>query len=112
MKTADPVPLPRRPPRRGMLARRIRDLVTDGAFSYASHAFDSVDGPDVDLADALDILTTGTIVGEIVPGKDAGEWTCRMVGKIDKSSRRLSVVSVVIRDLHVFLINVAWEEPK
>jgi hypothetical protein len=112
MKKADPVSLPRRPPRRGVLARRIRDLVTDGAFSYASDAFDNVDGPDVDLADALDVLTTGAISGEIEPGKDAGEWTCRMVGKIDKSSRRLSVVSVAIRDLHVFLIKVAWEEPK
>jgi hypothetical protein len=33
-----------------------------------------------------------------------------MVGKTDKSTRRFAVVSIVIRDVHVFLISVAWEE--
>jgi hypothetical protein len=64
------------------------------------------------LQTPLDVLATGAIAGEIAPGKDAGEWTCRMVGRIDKSAQRLSVVTVVIRDLHVFLINVAWKGRK
>jgi len=35
-----------------------------------------------------------------------------MVGKTDKSVRRLAVVSIVIRDVHVFLIEVAWGKAK
>lgn len=86
--------------------------MADGAFSYASNAFDSIEGPDIDLGDAMEVLTTGSIAGDIKPGQNAGEWRCRVVGKTDKSTRRLSVVSIVIRDVHVFLISVAWEEAK
>lgn len=112
MKKPDVVPLPRRPPRRSILAKRIAELVADGAFSYASNAFHSIDGPDIDLGDAMEVLTTGSIEGNITPGQSVGEWRCRMVGKTDKSTRRLAVVSIVIRDVHVFLISVAWEEAK
>lgn len=86
--------------------------MADGAFSYASTAFDSSDGPEIDLGDAIEVLTTGSIEGDITPGQSAGEWRCRVVGKTDKSTRQLAVVSIVIRDVHVFLISVAWEEAK
>jgi hypothetical protein len=112
MRKPEVVPLPRRPPRRGVLAKRIAELVADGAFSYASDAFARVGGAEVDLGDAMEVLTTGSIEGAIAPGENAGEWRCRMVGKIDKSTKRLAVVSVVIRDVHVFLVSVAWEEPR
>jgi hypothetical protein len=112
MKKPEIVPLPRKPPRPGLLAKRISTLVADGAFSYASEAFDGTDRPAIDLGDAMQVLTTGSIEGAITPGENAGEWRCRMVGRIDKSAKRLAVVSIVIRDVHVFLISVAWEELK
>src|SRR5262245_54965385 len=112
MKKPEVVPLPRRPPRCAVLAKRIGALIADGAFSFASDAFDRTDGPEIDLGDAMEVLTTGSIEGEITSGESAGEWRCRMVGKVDKSARRLAVVSIVIRDVHVFMISVAWEMPK
>jgi hypothetical protein len=112
MKKPEVVPLPRKPPRPGVLARRIGALVTDGAFSYASDVFNRTDGPEIDLGDAMEVLTTGSIEGVITPGESAGEWRCRMVGKTDKSARRLAVVSIVIRDVHVFMISAAWESSK
>jgi hypothetical protein len=108
-KEPEVVPLPRKPPRPGALAKRISALVADGAFSFASGAFNRTDGPEIDLGDAMEVLTAGSIEGEITPGESAGEWRCRMVRKIDKSARRLAVVSIVIRDVHVFMISVAWE---
>jgi hypothetical protein len=109
MKTRKVVPMARKPPRPGALANRIRALVEDGAFSFSSHAFDGQNERDFDLGDALEVLTNGMIEGEIVAGIDAGEWQCKMIGKVEKSSRRLGVVTVVIRDLHVFMTKIAWE---
>ena len=68
MKKPEVVPLPRRP----TLAKRSAELVADGAFSYASNAFDSIDGPDIDLGDAMEVRTTGSIEGDIKPGR--GRW--------------------------------------
>jgi len=112
MKKPEVAPLPRRPPRPGVLAKRIGALIADGAFSYASDAFNRIDRPEIDLGDAMEVLTAGSIEGEITPGESAGEWRCRMVGKTDKSARRLAVVSIVIRDVHVFMISMAWEQSK
>ena len=109
MKTGKVVPISRKPPSRNELAKRIRKLVKEGAFSYGTVVF-SFQG--VDLSDALEVLTAGTIEGEITLGVIAGEWKCKMVGAVDNSSRRLGVVAVIVRDVHLLLTAVGWEDPR
>src|SRR5689334_17478462 len=100
MKKPEVVPLPRRPPRRGVLAKRIGALVADGAFSYASGAFDEADGREIDLGDAMEVLTTGAIEGEIIRARAWANGGAGWSEGSTKSAKRLAVESIVIRDVH------------
>jgi len=104
------VPIPRQPPDRGDLERLIHDLARDGAFSFESHSFDKCLEEGIDIHDALQVVAHGSLKGKIEPGISAGEWKCKMVSKVGRSGRRLGVVTVVIKDLHLFLTTVDWED--
>lgn len=106
------VPLPRKPPHPGVLAAQIRKLAAAGHYSYGAHVFERQDLRDIDINDAIEILTLGEIDPNIEPGINPGEWKCKMVGKIDKSSRQLGVAVVVVRSSHLFLTTVEWEDTK
>jgi uncharacterized protein YjeT (DUF2065 family) len=58
------------------------------------------------------VLLFGEIEGSIEPGINPEEWKCKVTARPDKSSRRLGVVVVVIRDGHLFLVTVEWEDMK
>ena len=104
------LPIPRKPPRPGELERRIHELVRDGAFSFEAHVFDGSLEQGIDVHDVLNVLARGSLKGKIEPGIDAGEWKCKMVASIDTSGRSLGVVTVVIKDLHLFITAIEWEE--
>jgi hypothetical protein len=67
---------------------------------------------DIDIGDAVEVLRIGEIEGPIEPGADPGEWVCKVTAKPDKSSRRLGVAVVVIRDDRLFFKTVEWEDVK
>lgn len=50
--------------------------------------------------------------GPIEPGVNPGEWKCKVTARTGRSSRRLGVAVVVIRDDHLFLMTVEWEDVK
>ena len=112
MTEAAVVPIPRKPPHPGELATRIRRLTKEGAFSWGPHVFDRRDERDIDINDAKAVLTLGEIQGPIEAGINPGEWKCKMVAKVDKSSRRMGVAVIVVRDEHLFLKTVEWEDAK
>jgi hypothetical protein len=107
------VPMPRKPPHPGELTKLIRRLADEGAVSFSKHAFEDRSGPrDIDFTDALEILKCGHIKGDITPGINAGEWKCKVVDKLDKSSRWVGVPAVIIRDKRVLILTVEWEDTK
>jgi len=107
------IPMPRKPPHPGELMKVIRRLAAEGTVSFSDHAFDDRSGPrSIDFTDALEILKHGFIKGEITAGIQAGEWKCKVVDKLDKSSRWIGVPDVVIRDKHVLITTVEWEDTK
>ncbi len=112
MSEAAVVPIPRKPPHAGALAARIWRLAKEGAYSYGPHVFDRRDERGIDINDAIEVLTLGEIEGPIEAGINPGEWKCKMVAKVDKSSRRMGVAVVVIRDEELFLKTVEWEDAK
>jgi hypothetical protein len=92
--------------------RRIRKLASDGKYSWGKHVFERRDVRDIDIHDAIEVLRLGEIEGPIEEGKNPGEWVCKVTAKIDSSSRRLGVAVVVIRNDHLFLKTVEWEDVK
>jgi hypothetical protein len=91
----------------------IRRLAVQGAYSWGPHVFDRKGQRDIDISDALDVLRLGEIDGPIKPGKNPGEWKCKVTAKLlDKSNRMLGVAVVVIRNQRLFFTTVEWEDTK
>jgi hypothetical protein len=112
MNEAAIAPIPPKPPHASVLAAQIRRLAKEGAFSWGPHVFDRRDERDIDISDAKEVLMIGEIQGPIEAGINPGEWKCKMVAKVDKTSRRMGVAVVVIRNEHLFLKTVEWEDTK
>jgi hypothetical protein len=107
------IPMPRKPPHRGELMKTIRQLAKAGAVSFSEHAFaDRSDVRDIDLPDAIEILRLGEMKGDITPGENPGEWKCKVVAKSDKSSRWVGVPVVVVKNQHLLITTVEWEDTK
>jgi hypothetical protein len=70
------------------------------------------DQRDIDITDAVEVLRLGEIEGPIESGVNPEEWKCKVTAKVDKSSRRLGVATVVIRNEELFLLTVEWEDAK
>jgi hypothetical protein len=110
MAEANVIPLPRKPPHPGVLAKRIRELEAAGAYSFGKHVFERKGQRDITIQDAAEVLRLGEIDPLVEPGDNPGEWKCKMVGKVDKSSRKLGVATVVVNMSHLFLLTVEWED--
>jgi hypothetical protein len=91
---------------------RLRRLAQAGAYSWGTHVFDRSGRRDIGISDAIDVLRLGEIEGPIEPGINPEEWKCKVTARTGRSSRRLGVAVVVIRDNHLFLITVEWEDVK
>jgi hypothetical protein len=92
---------------------KIRELAAEGAYSQSDHIlFDRGPLRDIDIFDALDVLRLGEIAGPIEPGFNPGEWKCKVTAKVDKSSRSLGVVTVVVQGKHLLMVTVEWEDIK
>jgi hypothetical protein len=97
-----------KPPHPGDLIQVIRKLARAHAYRFSDHAFDREDSRGIDAEDARKVLTIGDIQGEIVPGKNEGEWRCCVVGPLPWTSREAGVVTVVIREAKLLIVTVEW----
>jgi hypothetical protein len=89
----------------------IRRLAEAGAVSFSYHAFhERSEERGIDMPDALTVLKQGMIRGDVVPGNGPGEWKCKVVDKLDDSSRWIGVVTVVIHDVRLLVVTVEWED--
>jgi hypothetical protein len=104
------VPISRKQARRGELESRIHELARAGAFSFEGRVFDRSQKQGTDIQDALAILASGSLKGEIEQSFDAGELTCKLVATVDPSERRRGVVTVVVTGLHLFITAVEWAQ--
>ena len=58
----------------------------------------------------FEVLRTGFIKGgDIVPGKNPGEWKVKMTKKM-KGQREVGVVTLVINCQRLFIKTVEWED--
>ena len=71
------VPITRKEHRRGELESRIRELARAGAFSFEAHVFDRTQRQGADIHDALAVLMSGSLKGEIEPSINVGELSCK-----------------------------------
>jgi hypothetical protein len=93
------------------LRNRIAGLAAAGAVSFSAHAFaERSPQRSIDINEALRVLKLGDIEGPVEPGVNAGEWKCKVVARAERSSRRIGVVTVVIRNARLLIVTVEWED--
>ena len=99
-------------PSRDELEARIRKLAQDSKnVGFSVHAEDRMDERGISDLDALRVLRSGHIVGEITPGRNDGEWKCKVVAPV-KGRREVGVVVLTIRNRKLRVKTVEWEDLK
>jgi predicted acylesterase/phospholipase RssA len=81
-----------------------------GAFSFAADVFNRSQKQRADIHDALAVLASGSLEGEIEPVAGAGELRCRLVAAVDASERRVGVVTIVVEGLHLSITAYEWAQ--
>lgn len=98
-----------RPPR-ATLHSQIREIAgTDKRVYFGSHARDRMVERGITRQDAIRVLRTGHIEGDIEPGNYAGEWKCKVTANV-KGSREIGVVTIVAQGNTIFVKTVEWED--
>jgi hypothetical protein len=96
---------------RETLTERIRELARKGAVSFSDHAFDRMDERGISDVQVQRVLQSGEIRGDIEPGRNAGEWKCKVVDQV-KGMREIGVATLIIRNAKLFIKTVEWEDPQ
>lgn len=104
-----PSPIPFRP-NPSVLEARVREIAKDDEnITWGNHCFDRQDERDITIRDALTVLRSGYLDGDIEAGTREGEWKCKMV-KPMKGRREIGVVAIVIKMRSIFIKTVEWED--
>lgn len=97
-------------PRPDELLKRIRALAQDSKnVGFSLHAEDRMEERGISDLDALRVLRTGDISGDISPGNNEGEWKCKIVAPM-KGRREIGVVVLTIRNRRLRVKTVEWED--
>jgi Domain of unknown function (DUF4258) len=82
-----------------------------GCVYFGPHSQDRMEERGISTLDALRVLRTGDIKGSVEPGKNTGEWKCKIVKQM-KGTREIGVVTLVVNAGRLFIITVEWEDLK
>ncbi len=102
-------------PRPSELENIIRTLAVDSknvrwrVAHYETHAVSRMEWRGITDKNMFEVLRTGYLGGEILPGKHPGEWKAKMIKQI-KGQREVGVVTVVVNNSKLFIKTVEWED--
>jgi hypothetical protein len=97
-------------PNPASLADTIHKLAENTAVVFFSdHAVERMEEREITRLDALRVLRTGRILGDIEPGKKPAEWKCKVVARL-KGSREIGVVTLCISERRLLVKTVEWED--
>jgi Domain of unknown function (DUF4258) len=97
-------------PREREIERVIREIATADRHVYlGSHTRDRMEERGITRLDAVRVLQRGTISGKVEPGRNRGEWKCKVVARL-KGSREIGVVTIVVKERKLFVKTVEWED--
>ena len=99
-------------PQPSLLLDMVRGAAADSAnVKFGNHALDRMEERGITTLDALRVLRAGDIKGTVEPGKNTGEWKCK-IAKTMKGSREIGVVTLVLSANRLFVKTVEWEDLK
>jgi len=97
-------------PRIAQLQLQIRSVASDSRnVNFGNHALDRMELRSITTLDALRVLRFGDIHGDVQPGRQAGEWKCKVVAR-KRGHREIGVVTIILRTGRLFVKTVEWED--
>lgn len=97
-------------PRAPQLLATIQKAAADSRnVSFGSHALSRMEERGITTLDALRVLRSGEIEGDIEAGMNIGEWKCKVMAQI-KGSREVGVITVIMHTGRLFIKTVEWED--
>ncbi len=76
---------------------------------WTEHALERMEEREISDLEALRVLKTGDIIGDVEPGQKVGEWKCKMVAK-RRGAREIGVVALVQNRERLRIATVEWED--
>lgn len=101
--------IPRMPSQQQLEAAIHRLALDTENIKWSVHAQQRMAERGIDDIDVLRILRQGHVEPQIEPGKNKGEWLCKIVKAIS-GKREAGVVTIVVRDERLILVTVEWED--
>lgn len=77
--------------------------------AFGTHARERMEERGITDWEAIRVLRTGELKGDIEPGTNEGEWKCKFVAPI-KGSRKVGVVTILLINGRLFVKTVEWED--
>ena len=101
---------PSQAPRPEPLLATIRRLSKERKIGFLDHAEERLAERGFDTFDVFETLENGYIDGPIEAGKREGEWKVKIVDVPEGRSRKMGVVTIVVKDQRLLIKTVEWED--
>lgn len=99
-------------PRLAEFEERVHNLAEKSEqVRWSRHALERMTERDIPLRVALEVLRRGYVVGHIEPGSNPGEWKAKIVRNV-KGQRDVGVIAITVRNDHILVKTVEWEDPR
>lgn len=98
-------------PRPELLLATIRGLAKERKIGFLDHADVRLRQRGFDIFDVFAALDkSGRIDGSIEAGKNEGEWKVKIVDVPEGTSRKMGVITIVVKERRLLIKTVEWED--
>ena len=101
---------PSKAPPPDSLVDLVRRLSRARRIGYLDHADERLAERGFDVFDVYATLENGYLADNIVAGVNEGEWKVKIVDVPEGKSRKMGVVTIVVRDRRLLIKTVEWED--
>jgi hypothetical protein len=88
----------------------IRRLSRERRIGYLDHADERLAERGFDVFDVYGTLEKGYLADNIEAGVNEGEWKVKIVDVPEGTSRKMGVVTIVVKDRRLLIKTVEWED--
>jgi hypothetical protein len=101
---------PAKAPPPNALLELIRDLSRQRRIGYLDHSQERLAERGFDVFDVYQTLENGHFADDIKAGANEGEWKVKIVDTPEGTSRKMGVVTIVVKDKRLLIKTVEWED--
>lgn len=101
---------PTKAPPPNALLELIRDLSRQRRVGFLDHSEERLAERGFDVFDVYQTLENGYFADDIEAGANEGEWKVKIVDTPEGTSRKMGVVTIVVKDKRLLIKTVEWED--